>query len=188
MQRTVSDKLCEALRIRQIRSQRRRLPRWSAYLWSGMVKPRSCEVESVYEGSKSWTTLKRRYRVEMVGNWKGQHVPVKSGLCSRKCLWLFGYKPSTSIGGAKGEEIGDQIHKDSYPELGRSGDLNLTDTVHPVNVGTSCFGRMTGLAAVDVRHEGREIRSSLSQIRSGTRRRNLASCSPKGSRDVRSYN
>jgi hypothetical protein len=40
---------------------------------------------------------------------------------------------------------------------------------------------------VDVKHEGREIRSSLSQIRSGTWRRNLASCSPKGSRDVRSY-
>ena len=52
----------------------------------------------------------------------------------------------------------DQIHKDSYPELGCSGDLNPTVTVHLVNVGTSCLGGNTGLAAVDVRHGGRESR------------------------------
>jgi hypothetical protein len=36
--------------------------------------------------------------------------------------------------------MNSQIHKTIHPELGCSGDLNLTDTVHPVNVGTSCFG------------------------------------------------
>jgi hypothetical protein len=176
----MSNKPCEALRIRQIRSQCRRLPRWSAYLWSGMVKPRSCEVESVFEGSKSQNTLKRQYRVEMEGNWKVLRIPVKSEIHLHKCLWLVGYKSCTSIGGATGERIGDQINKDSYPETGCSGDLNLTDTVHPVNVGTSYLGRKTGLAATEVGYEGREIRSSLSQIRSGTWRRNLASCSLKG--------
>ena len=100
----------------------------------------------------------------------------------------LGYKPSASIEGAASVKMKDQIHKVSHPELGCSGNLNLTDTVHPVNVGTSCLGRKTGLAATDVRHEGREIRSSLSQIRSGTWRRNLASCCLIGSRDVRSYN
>jgi hypothetical protein len=45
------------------------------------------------------------------------------------------------------EKIGDQIYKDSYPELGCSGNLNLTDTVHSVNVGTSCFGWKSGVPA-----------------------------------------
>ena len=57
----------------------------------------------------------------------------------------------------------DQIYKDSHPELGCSRILNPTVTVYFVNVGTSCLGLMTGLAAVDVRHEGRKSRSSLSQ-------------------------
>lgn len=74
----------------------------------------------------------------------------------------MGYKPCSSIEGATSEKIGDQTNEDFYPELGCSGDLNPTDTVHSVNVGTSCFGRETGLAEVDVKHEGREIRSSLS--------------------------
>jgi hypothetical protein len=69
----------------------------------------------------------------------------------------------------------NQIHKDSHPELGCSGDLNLIDTVHPVNVGTSYLGRKTGLAATDGRYEGRETRSSRSQRKSGTGRRCLVS-------------
>jgi hypothetical protein len=73
----------------------------------------------------------------------------------------------------------DRIHKDFHPELGCSGNLNLTRTVHSVNVGTSYLCRKTGLAATDVRCEGRETRSSLSQIRSGTWRRGQANCYSK---------
>jgi len=80
----------------------------------------------------------------------------------------------------------DQTHKDSYPDMGCSGSLNPTGTVHLVNVGTSCFGPRTGLAAVDVKHEARRIHSSRSQRKSDTWRRNLANQKFKGSRDVRS--
>ena len=69
----------------------------------------------------------------------------------------------------------DQIHKDSHPELGCSRILNSTVTVYFVNVGTSCLGHMTGLAAVDVRYEGRKSRSSLSVGKPHTWRRALAS-------------
>jgi hypothetical protein len=71
MQRTMSDKLCEALRIRQIRSQCRRRPRRSAYLWLGMVKPRLCEVESVFESSITSSIPKRQYGLQVEGNWEG---------------------------------------------------------------------------------------------------------------------
>ena len=63
-----------------------------------------------------------------------------TGLGGVNTSGYMGYKPCASIEGATSEKIGDQIHKDSYPEMGCSGDLNLTDTVHSVNVGTSCFG------------------------------------------------
>jgi len=79
----------------------------------------------------------------------------------------------------------DQIHKDSHPDMGCSGSLNPTETVHPVNVGTSCFGLLTGLAVVDVKHEARRIHSSRSQRKSDTWRRNLANQRFKGSREVR---
>jgi len=184
MRWTMSDKPCEALRIRRIRSQCRRLPKWFAYLWSGMVKPRWCEVESVFEGSTSRSISKRQYGIETEGSWSNIGAPVKSSFLACECLWLLGYKLCTSVGGATGEKMGDQIHKDSYPDLGCSGDLNLTGTVHSVNVGTSSLGRGTGLAATDVRNEGRVIRSSLSQIKSGTWRRDLASCCSKGSRGM----
>ena len=181
MRWTMSDKPCEALRIRWIRSQCRRLPRWSAYLWSGMVKPRSCEVESVFESSLLTSTSKRQYGVEVGGNPAFLTGWMKSMLAdSANTSGYMGCKPCASTEGATGEKMISQIHKTFYPDLGCSGDLNLTVTVHPVNVGTSCLGRKTGLAATDVRCEGREIRSSLSQIRSGTWRRNLASCSLKG--------
>jgi hypothetical protein len=183
MRWTMSDKPCEALRIRQIRSLCRGLPRRSAYLWSGMVKPRLCEVESVFESSILWSTSKRQYGVEVEGSWMFSKVPAKSILITCEHLWLEGYKSSASTEGATGEKMNSQIHKTIHLELGCSGDLNLTGTVHPVNVGTSCSGLWTGLAAVEVEHEGREIRSSLSQIRSGTWRRNLASCSLNGSRE-----
>jgi hypothetical protein len=184
MQWTMSKKLCEALRIMQIRSQRRRLPRRSAYLWSGMVKPRSCEVESVYESSTLPPISKRRYGIEMGGNWKYVALLVKSSPCPCESLWLVECKSSSSIEGARSDKMSSQIHKTSHPELGCSGDLNLTVTVHPVNVGTSCFGGYTGLAAVDEKHEGREIRSSRSQGKPDTWRRTLASCGLIGSRET----
>jgi len=184
MQWTMSNKLYEALRIMRIRNQCRRLPRWSANLWLGKVKPSTSKVESMFESSTSESTSKRQYGVEMEGNPDSGIIWMKSNfLC--KSLWLMGCKPCSSIEGATSEKIKGQIHKTLYPELGCSGNLNPTVTVHFVNVGTSCFGLRTGLAEVDVKHEGREIRSSLSQIGSGTRRRNLASWSLKGSRDVR---
>jgi hypothetical protein len=184
MQWIMSNKLCEAPRIRQIRSRCRGLPRWSAYLWSGMVKPRSCEVESVFEVSRQFATSKRQYGVEIEGNPTISLSRMKSTVFhGANTSGYMGYKSCASVGGATSEKMGGQIHKTSHPELGCSGDLNLTDTVRPVNVGTSHLGRKTGLAATEVRCEGREIRSSLSQIRSGTWRRNLASCSPYGSRE-----
>jgi hypothetical protein len=67
------------------------------------------------------------------------------------------------------------LNKTYHPELGCSGGLNLTVTVHLVNVGTLCLGRMTGLAAVDERHKGRESRSSLRYGKHTTWRRTLAS-------------
>ena len=69
----------------------------------------------------------------------------------------------------------DQIHKDSHPELGCSGSLNPTVTVYLVNVGISYFGRKTGLAATDVKYEGRESRSSLRYGKHTTWRRALVS-------------
>ena len=74
--------------------------------------------------------------------------------------------------------MGDQRDKDSHPELGCSGSLSLTVTVHLVNVGTSCLGRKTGLAATDVRYEGRESRSSLRAGKPSTWRRTLVSVKP----------
>ena len=68
-----------------------------------------------------------------------------------------------------------QIHKTFHPDMGCSGSLNPTVTVHLVNVGTSSIGRKTGLAAVEVIGEGRESRSSLSQGKPDTWRRTLAS-------------
>ena len=138
MQWTMSNKLYEALGIRRIRSLCRGLPRWSAYLWSGMVKPRLCKVESVYESSIPQSTSKRQYGVEVEGNPKFTSVWVKC--TGADTSGYLGYKSSASTEGAACVKMGDQIHKDSYPELGCSGDLNLTDTVHSVNVGTSCFG------------------------------------------------
>jgi hypothetical protein len=176
MRWTMSDKPCEALRIRWIRSQCRRLPRWSAYLWSDMVKPRSCEVESACESSLPVSTSKRQYGVEVGGNPAFPTGWVNSTLAdSANTSGYMGCKPSASTGGAKSEKIISQIHKTFYPDLGCSGDLNLTVTVHPVNVGTSCFGLRTGLAAVDEKHEGRESRSSRRYGKHTTWRRILAS-------------
>ena len=87
----------------------------------------------------------------------------------------LGYKPSTSVEGVRSEKMRDQIHKDSHPELGCSGCLSPTETVHLVNVGTPYIGQRTGLAAVEVIYGGRESRSSLSQGKPDTWRRTLAS-------------
>ncbi len=68
MQWTISNKLCEALRIMRIRGQCRRPPRRSANLWLGKVKPSVSKVESTFEGSIPLSTSKRQYGVEMEGN------------------------------------------------------------------------------------------------------------------------
>jgi hypothetical protein len=153
-----------------------------------MVKPRLCKAESVFEVSRQFSTSKRQYGVKIEGNPTSSSGWMKSTAChGANTSDYLGNESSASIGGATSEKTGGQIHKTSLPELGCSGDLNPTGTVHPVNVGTSHLGRRTGLAATEGRCEGREIRSSLSQIGSGTWRRNLASCSLNGSREVRSY-
>jgi hypothetical protein len=86
----------------------------------------------------------------------------------------MGYKLSTSVEGVRSEKMAGQIHKTCHPDLGCSGGLSPTVTVHFVNVGTSCLGGNTGLAAVDVRHEGRESRSSRRYGKHTTWRRTLA--------------
>jgi len=87
-----------------------------------------------------------------------------------------GYKPSTSAEGARSEKkMAGQIHKTCHPNLGCSGSLSPTVTVHFVNVGTPCFGQMAGLAAAEVEHGGRESRSSQNQGKPDTWRRTLAS-------------
>jgi len=58
-----------------------------------------------------------------------------------KCLWLLGYKSSTSVEGVENEKMIGQTHKTYHPELGCSGNLNPSEIVHLVNAGTSCFGR-----------------------------------------------
>ena len=68
-----------------------------------------------------------------------------------------------------------QIHKTSHPDMGCSGNLSPTETVHLVNVGTSCIGLTTGLAAVEVICGGRENRSSQSGGKLRTWQRILAS-------------
>lgn len=187
MRWTMSNKPCEALRTMQIRGQRRRHSRWSANLWLGMVKPKGYDrlnpyLKSQYGGTSQGDDMRCRQKVI-----SGQLDEMKSELSMCECLWLKGYKPSTSVEGARGEKMEGQINKTFHPELGCSGDLNPTVTVHLVNVGTSCIGRKTGLAATKVIHEGRESRSSLSQGKPDTWRRTQASCEVlKENREVRS--
>lgn len=100
-----------------------------------------------------------------------------SHLC--KSFWLLGYKPCSSVEGVRNEKMKNQIHKDFHPDMGCSGSLNPTVTVNLVNVGTSCLGLRTGLTAIEVRHEGRESRSSRNQGKPDTWRRTQA--------DVRYY-
>jgi hypothetical protein len=106
-----------------------------------MVKLRLCEVESVFESSILLTTSKRQYGVEVEGNPVVHSDWVKSiSDNDTNTSSYLGYKPSASTEGVTNVKMGVQTHKDSHPELGCSGDLNPTDTVHSVNVGTSCFG------------------------------------------------
>ena len=172
----MSDNLCEALMKMPIRAERRTAPRWSANLWLNMANPRLCEDESMCEASKCRPISKRRYGMEAEGSPYDRCRRTKSITCLCKCLWLLGYKLSTSAEGAESEKMIGQTHKTYHPDLGRSGSLSSTETVRFVNVGISCLGGNTGLAAVDVRHGGRESRSSLSQGKPGTWRRTLASC------------
>ena len=104
---------------------------------------------------------------------------MKSSISICECLWLYGYKSSTSVEGVRSEKmerrIRDNLNKTLHPDLGCSGSLSPTVTVHFVNVGTSCFGQMTELAVAEVEHGGRESRSSPRHGRHATRRRTLAS-------------
>ena len=94
----------------------------------------------------------------------------KVGLLDTNASGYLGYKPSTSAGGARSEKmvgqigddpIRDNLNKTHHPDMGCSGDLSPTVTVHSVNVGTSCPGCKTGLAAADVGRGGRSSHSSL---------------------------
>ena len=135
----MSEKPCEVSMKMQIRSQRRRLPRWSANLWSNKVTSRLCETEPVLETSSALSISKRRYGMETKGSFSPVMREMKSKHSSCECLWLLGYKSSTFVEGARSGKMAGQIHKACHP-LGCSGNLNPTVTVHPVNVGTSCFG------------------------------------------------
>ena len=179
MQGRMSGNLYEALMKRPIRAERRTAPRWSADLWLDMANPRLCKDEPMCEASKRRSISKRRYGMEAEGNSLDHLKGMKSKMYVCKCLWLLGYKPCTSAEGAESEKMIGRMHKTYHLDLGCSGSLSPTETVHFVNVGTSCFGwkgKPTGLAAVEVKHEGRESRSSLSQGKPDTWRRTLASC------------
>ena len=140
-----------------------------------MVKPRLCEVECVCESSLLTSTSKRQYGVEVGGNPAFLVGCVKSTLVDgANTSGYMGCKPCAFAGGATSDKMKDQIHKDFHPDMGCSGSLNPTGTVHSVNVGTSYLGHRTGLAATDVRYEGRESCSSLSQGKPDTWRRTLA--------------
>ena len=174
MQWTMSKKLCEAPMKRSIRGKRQMHPRWSAYLRQNMVNPKLCEDESVIEASNYSSISKWRYGIQAEGNPQVLLMRIKSSLPTCKCLWLSEYKLCTSVEGARSEKTGDQIHKDSCPELGCNGDLSSVETVYPVNVGTLCSGHKTGLAAVEVGHRGRSSRSSRRYGKHVTWRRTTA--------------
>ncbi len=72
-------------------------------------------------------------------------------------------------------QIKGDLNKTYHPELGCSGSLNPSETVYLVNVGTSHLGCKTGLAATDVKYEGRKSRSSLRCGKHTTWRRTLVS-------------
>lgn len=170
MQWTMSNKLCEVPMKRSIRGKRQMHPRGSAYLrriWSirSCVRMNPCMKPHYIIVSQKW-----RYGMQAKGNPLVLSKRAKSSASLCECLWLSEYKLSTFAEGARSVKTGDQIHKDSCPDLGCSGDLSFV-VVHPVNVGTSCFGRKTGLAAVDVKHEGRSSRSSRSEGKPRTWRR-----------------
>jgi hypothetical protein len=175
MQGTMSENLCEALMKMPIRAERRTAPRWSANLWLNMANPRLCKDKSMCETSKCRPISKRRYGMEAEGSPEHEVQDEKQYQNMRMPL-AIGVQAKTSAEGAESEKMIGRIHKTYHPNLGCSGSLSSTETVHFVNVGTSCFGGNTGLAAVDVRHEGRESRSSLSQGKPDTWRRTLASC------------
>ena len=175
MQRTMSNNLCGVPMKRSIRGKRHIHPRRSAYLrriWSirGCSRMNPCMKPQYIIVSQMW-----RYGIQVDGSPSAVPKRAKSSPPLCECLWLFEYKPSTSAEGARSEKTGNQIHKDSCPDLGCSGDLSSV-VVHPVNVGTSCFGHKTGLAAVDVKHEGRSSRSSRSEGKPRTGRRTTANC------------
>ena len=173
----MSKNLCEAWVKRRVRDTSQS-PRWLAYLWLNMATPRWCEEESTLEFSKLQTISKRRYGMETEGNPVMPPNGMKSKCFVCKRFWLQGYKPCASVEGAKSEKMVGQIkeilNKTYHPELGCSGSLSPTVTVQLVNVGTSCLGQRTGLAATDVRHEGRSSRSSLRYGKHTTWRRTTA--------------
>ncbi len=171
----MSKKLCEVPMKRSIRGKRRMHPRRSAYLRQIWLNRSCVRLNPCMKPHYFRSILKRRYGIQMEGNPQSQIMRMKSRLSTYECLWLSEYKSSTSIEGVRNEKIRDQIHKDSYPELGCSGNLSLVVTVHPVNVGTLFSGLMTGLAAVDVECRARSSRSSLSGGKPRTWRRAVAS-------------
>lgn len=139
----MSRKLCEVPMKRSIRGRTSIAPKKVGLPETDMVNPRSFEDESVLETSIEYSISKRRYGIQMEGNSQFGIMRMKSSPYAYECLWLSEYKSGTSIEGVRNEKTGDQIHKDSCPELGCSGNLSLVVTVHPVNVGTSCFGRIS---------------------------------------------
>jgi hypothetical protein len=175
MQWKMSNKLYEAWAKRRVRVTSQ-TPKRLAYLWMNMIKPKLWEVESVYEIPTSSIISKRRYGMEAEGSPETRIIRAKSLAYRQKPLARRGYKPCSSAEGATCEKMARQIHKTCHPELGCSGNLNSSETVHLVNVGTSHFGRETGLAATDVRCEGRNSRSSLRYGKHITWQRTVASC------------
>jgi len=68
-----------------------------------------------------------------------------------------------------------QINKTNHPELGCNGDLNLSETVHSLNVGDLHSVREDGSAATEVECKSRNSRSSRSEVTPRTGRRAVVS-------------
>ena len=98
-----------------------------------------------------------------------------------KTSGYVGYKPCSPVEGREERKMTEQkhemCHKICHPELGCSGDLNLSDKdVHTLNVGDLHSGRgATGLTATDVECKSRNSHSSRSKGKLCTGRRTVVS-------------
>lgn len=97
-------------------------------------------------------------------------------VCSvRKDLWLMGISHVLLLRALGCEKMTERRNKICHPDLGCSGNLNLSENVHTLNVGDLHSGRETGLAATDVECKSRNSHSSQNKGKPCTGRRAVVS-------------